>query len=36
MQEGRIVEQGTHQELNERDGIYKSLYEKEVIKESLE
>ena len=36
MQEGRIVEQGTHQELNERKGIYKSLYEKEVIKENLE
>jgi ATP-binding cassette subfamily B protein len=36
MQEGRIVEQGTHQELNDRKGIYKSLYEKEVIKENLE
>jgi len=36
MQEGRIVEQGTHQELDERKGIYKSLYEKEVIKENLE
>jgi ATP-binding cassette subfamily B protein len=36
MQEGRIVEKGTHQQLSEREGIYKSLYEKEVFKESLE
>ena len=36
MQEGRIVEKGTHQQLSEREGIYKSLYEKEVIKENLE
>ncbi len=36
MQEGRIVEKGTHQQLSEREGIYKSLYEKEVVRESLE
>ncbi|HDY67106.1 MAG TPA: ABC transporter ATP-binding protein, partial [Candidatus Scalindua sp.] len=36
MQEGRIVEKGTHQQLSERGGIYKSLYEKEVVRESME
>lgn len=36
MKEGRIVEKGTHQQLIERKGFYNSLYEKEVIKESLE
>ncbi len=36
MQEGRIVEKGTHQQLSKREGIYKSLYEKEVVKENLE
>ncbi|MFQ5963166.1 MAG: ABC transporter ATP-binding protein [Candidatus Scalinduaceae bacterium] len=36
MQEGVIVEKGTHQQLTKREGLYKSLYDKEVIEESLE
>ena len=36
MREGMIVGTGTHQQLSEREGLYKTLYEKEVIRESLE
>lgn len=36
LQNGKIIEKGTHQQLIEKDGLYKSLYESEVVRESLE
>ena len=35
LQNGEIIGTGTHQQLSERDGLYKSLYENEVVRESL-
>ena len=35
MQKGKIVDKGVHRQLSEREGLYKSLYEKEAIRESL-
>ncbi len=36
MQEGRIVEEGDHDALIERDGIYADLYQKQLLMEELE
>lgn len=36
LQNGKIVGKGTHQQLIEKEGLYKSLYENEVVRESLE
>ncbi|MFQ5787235.1 MAG: ABC transporter ATP-binding protein [Thermodesulfobacteriota bacterium] len=36
LQKGKIIAKGTHQQLSEREGLYKSLYENEVVRESLE
>ena len=35
MEKGKIVGTGTHRELSEREGLYKTLYEKEVIRENI-
>ncbi|MFQ5686267.1 MAG: ABC transporter ATP-binding protein [Candidatus Scalindua sp.] len=36
MQNGRIIGKGTHQQLSREKGLYKSLYENEVVRESIE
>ncbi len=36
LQRGQIIGTGTHQQLSERGGLYKSLYENEVVRESFE
>ncbi len=36
LQEGKIVEKGTHKWLIQSGGLYKSLYEREVLRESVE
>ena len=36
LQEGRIVEQGTHASLLALDGLYAELYEKQLLREALE
>jgi ATP-binding cassette subfamily B protein len=36
LDEGRIVEQGTHNELLARGGIYAGLYQKQLLEEELE
>jgi ATP-binding cassette subfamily B protein len=36
LDEGRIVEQGTHNELLERGGEYKDLYDRQLLEEELE
>ena len=36
LREGEIVEYGTHDELMERDGYYKELYDKQLLEEELE
>mgnify|MGYP001614132425 FL=1 len=35
LQNGEIIGTGTHQQLSEKEGLYKSLYENEVVRESL-
>lgn len=36
LDEGRIVEQGTHEELIALDGLYNSIYQKQLLEEKLE
>ena len=36
MNEGQIVQEGTHQVLINKDGLYKSMWEREKAKEQLE
>ena len=36
LRNGQIIAKGTHQQLSEREGLYKSLYENEVVRERLE
>ncbi len=36
LRNGQIIGKGMHQQLSEREGLYKSLYENEVVRESLE
>ena len=36
LNEGRIVERGTHDSLVELDGIYASLYRKQLLEDELE
>ncbi len=36
IQDGIIVGKGTHQQLSKKEGLYKSLYENEVVREGLE
>ena len=35
LDDGRIVEEGTHAELMEKEGAYKELYEKQLVAEEI-